>query len=135
MNYKLFTLEEANSLLPQVYAELLILRDLTRTFEEQLRHLRSMKADYSPSPEQASIDEDPFFELEAQLDFMRLEIDTIIGNFDRIGVQLKMLEPALLDFPGIVEGKEVLLCWKEGEDGITHYHGWEEGFAGRKRLP
>jgi hypothetical protein len=40
----------------------------------------------------------------------------------------------LLDFACEVEGRTVLLCWKLGETGITHWHGTDEGFAGRKPI-
>ena len=49
-----------------------------------------------------------------------------------MGVQIKDLDIGLLDFPCLVEGKVVLLCWKLGEETITHWHGTDEGFAGRK---
>jgi hypothetical protein len=51
-----------------------------------------------------------------------------------IGVQVKDLEQGLLDFPYVMDGKTVLLCWKLGEPAITHWHTEEEGFAGRKPL-
>ncbi len=35
-------------------------------------------------------------------------------------------------FPCEVDGEIVLLCWKLGESAITHWHGTNEGFAGRK---
>ena len=44
------------------------------------------------------------------------------------------LEIGLLDFPCEVEGRTVLLCWKLGEKGITHWHDTSEGFAGRKPI-
>jgi hypothetical protein len=47
-------------------------------------------------------------------------------------VQVKDLAIGLLDFPCQVDGRTVLLCWKLGEKQITHWHGLEEGFAGRK---
>ena len=40
----------------------------------------------------------------------------------------------LLDFPCRVDGEIVLLCWKLGEEKITHWHSPEEGFAGRKPI-
>ena len=40
----------------------------------------------------------------------------------------------LLDFPCVVEGRVILLCWKLGEPGIGFWHDTEEGFAGRKPI-
>ncbi len=57
-----------------------------------------------------------------------------IAEIDSIGVQVKDLDIGLLDFPCAVEGRVVLLCWKMGETSITHWHGTDEGFAGRKPI-
>jgi hypothetical protein len=57
-----------------------------------------------------------------------------VAEIDSIGVQVKDLDVGLLDFPCEVEGRVVLLCWKLGEKTITHWHGTEEGFAGRKPI-
>src|SRR6202050_4871865 len=57
-----------------------------------------------------------------------------LAEIDCIGVQVKDIDIGLLDFPCEVDGKTVLLCWKMGENSITHWHGQEEGFAGRKLI-
>ena len=55
-----------------------------------------------------------------------------LEEISAIGVLVKDLDIGLLDFPCEVEGTTILLCWKLGEKSITHWHGMEEGFAGRK---
>jgi hypothetical protein len=57
-----------------------------------------------------------------------------LAEIDSTGVQVKDLDAGLLDFPCEVEGRIVLLCWKLGEKGITHWHDTGEGFAGRKPI-
>jgi len=57
-----------------------------------------------------------------------------IAEIHATGVQVKDIEIGLLDFPCKVEGEVVLLCWKLGEQKITHWHSTEEGFAGRKPI-
>ena len=57
-----------------------------------------------------------------------------LAEIDSIGVQVKDLDIGLLDFPCEVDGQTVLLCWKLGERSITHWHGTDEGFAGRKPI-
>jgi hypothetical protein len=57
-----------------------------------------------------------------------------VAEIDAMGVQVKDLEIGLLDFPCQVGEEIILLCWKLGEKGITHWHGLEEGFAGRKPI-
>jgi hypothetical protein len=58
-----------------------------------------------------------------------------LAEITAIGVQVKDLDLGLLDFPCKVEsGEIILLCWKLGETAITHWHGLEEGYAGRKPI-
>jgi len=57
-----------------------------------------------------------------------------LAEIDSIGVQVKDIDTGLLDFPCVVDGRVVLLCWKMGEQSITHWHSTEEGFAGRKPI-
>jgi hypothetical protein len=52
-----------------------------------------------------------------------------------LGGLVKDPERGLVDFPALRDGEEVLLCWELGEAEIRHWHGVEEGFAGRKELP
>ncbi len=57
-----------------------------------------------------------------------------VSEINAIGVQVKDLDIGLLDFPCRVDGEIVLLCWKMGEPTISHYHGTEEGYAGRRPI-
>ncbi len=57
-----------------------------------------------------------------------------LAEIDAMGVQVKDLDSGLLDFPCQLKDEIVLLCWKSGEDDITHWHGMEEGFRGRKPI-
>jgi hypothetical protein len=55
-----------------------------------------------------------------------------LAEIDEIGVQVKDLEQGLLDFPSVMDGKAVLLCWKLGEKEIGFWHSPEDGFAERQ---
>lgn len=57
-----------------------------------------------------------------------------LAEMDEIGVQVKDLEKGLLDFPCLMEGHTVLLCWKLGEKEIGFWHSTDDGFEGRKPL-
>lgn len=135
MNNKTFTLSEANALLPQLQEELFRLQELVQRFEDRYLELEKDKAAHEQSSSRREEAADPFFEQEAELDFLRLEADLLIQNFARQGVLLKMINPGLIDFPAVLNGEDVLMCWKQGEDRITHYHGWHDGFIGRKPIP
>jgi len=62
------------------------------------------------------------------------EAKDTLAEIDAIGVQVKDLEEGLLDFPCVIDGRTVLLCWKLGEREIGYWHSPEDGFAGRKPL-
>jgi hypothetical protein len=62
------------------------------------------------------------------------ETKDTLTEIEEIGVQVKDLEQGLLDFPCVLDGKTVLLCWKLGEEEIGYWHLPEDGFEGRKPL-
>ena len=141
MDVRLFTLAEANALLPELKIQLSRLQALVRELEHRLEALHHKKKEYRKRirtegggrPEQGG--EDPFFLDESRIEFLRMEAELIMGNFRRHGVLLKSVFPGLLDFPSIVDGKQVLICWKEGEERATCYHGWHDGYQGRRPHP
>jgi hypothetical protein len=62
-------------------------------------------------------------------------VERAVGELQQLGVLVKDLDSGLVDFPALHGGEEVLLCWQVGEDEVAHWHGLEDGFAGRKPLP
>jgi hypothetical protein len=70
----------------------------------------------------------------AERDKCLQETKDALAEIDAIGVQVKDLDRGLLDFPCLVDGRTVLLCWKLGEKEIGYWHSIEDGFAGRKPL-
>jgi hypothetical protein len=62
------------------------------------------------------------------------EAKDTLAEIEEIGVQVKDLERGLLDFPCVLDGKTVLLCWSLGEEEIGYWHSPEDGFDGRKPL-
>jgi hypothetical protein len=70
----------------------------------------------------------------AERDKTAKEMSDTMAEIDEIGVVVKDLDQGLLDFPAVLDGQAVLLCWKLGEKEIGFWHSAEEGFAGRKPL-
>jgi hypothetical protein len=128
---KWFSLEEANEMLPFVDQELKKMQALKHNFEEKYAELRIKKNEHAEKP---GSEKDPFFVMEAELEFLQIEARGLIQNFQLSGVELKDIDTGLVDFPALMEGQEVLLCWKQGEDRIRFYHGNQDGFAGRKPI-
>ena len=57
-----------------------------------------------------------------------------IDELDELGLLVKDIDAGLVDFPAVIEGEPVLLCWRLGEDEVAWYHGYDDGFAGRRPL-
>jgi hypothetical protein len=76
-------------------------------------------------------------ELQEQVAEAAGEVAAFVAELESLGVQVKDLDRGLVDFPARHPATEetVLLCWELGEAGVEHWHGLEEGFAGRKPLP
>jgi hypothetical protein len=66
-----------------------------------------------------------------------LEMQKYIEELEELGCSFKdwNFTVGLVDFPAIIDGEEVLLCWKSDEETIRYYHTAEAGFAGRKPIP
>jgi hypothetical protein len=61
-------------------------------------------------------------------------IQETVQRFEEIGCLLKDVDTGLLDFPTLYHGKEVYLCWKLGEAGISFWHHVKDGFRGRQAI-
>jgi hypothetical protein len=62
------------------------------------------------------------------------EIRRGLAEIVELGGAPKDLGLGLVDFPHLRDGREVNLCWRYGEREIRHWHGLDEGYAGRKPL-
>lgn len=55
-------------------------------------------------------------------------------RLDEWGITLRDIETGLIDFPALVNGRQVWLCWRLGEGDVDWWHELEAGFGGRRRL-
>jgi len=62
------------------------------------------------------------------------DLRALLERIHSTGCVVKDLDIGLLDFPARMNGEEVYLCWRLGEDRIRFYHRQDEGFAGRKPI-
>lgn len=130
---KYFTLEEANNLLPLIEQEVTYLQNVKLKFDQKYGQLQRLKKGTS-EPITKENGEDPYFVLEAELDFIQIEAQNHISNIHDKGALLKDIDLGLIDFPAMKDGEEVELCWQLGEKSITYYHGITEGYMGRKPI-
>jgi len=133
MSSRTFTLDEAQSLLP-------ILESLLRAAIAGKKLMEEVDAEMQALSHRifvnggTHVDVVPLARRKAERAKAEQRAKDAIAEIDSIGVQVKDLDIGLLDFPCEVEGQIILLCWKLGEKSITHWHGTQEGFAGRKPI-
>jgi hypothetical protein len=128
-----FTLEEAESLLPEIEADLREAISLKSKYQQAERELQSinqrviMMGGVQINPEEVR-------RHKQRRDESAAGMKATIERIQESGCIIKDLEIGLVDFTTLYRGEEVYLCWKLGERGIGFWHGMHEGFAGRKPI-
>jgi len=133
MSDRTFNLEQAHRLLP-------VLESLLRTAIAGKKLIEEVEAEQQALAHRIFLNGGTFLDVvplaRRKAERMKAEqrVKDALAEIDSIGVQVKDIDIGLLDFPCDVEGQIILLCWKLGEKSITHWHGTQEGFAGRKPI-
>ena len=124
---KLFTIQEANALLPNV-------RTIVAKIQQAHRRVAEYRDEARAAAEAA---EKGGGGISAGLAYAQAltQLTTAIAELEALGVQLKDFERGLVDFPSLRDGRVVLLCWQMGEgDELEWWHDVDAGFAGRTPL-
>jgi len=76
-------------------------------------------------------------EVQSRIGTLEAQIRDLIVELESIGCEYKdfAFDKGLVDFPGQIEGRDVLLCWKSDEPRVEWFHAYDAGFAGRARIP
>jgi hypothetical protein len=127
LEMKIFTVEEANALLPKV-------RKIVARIQQAHKSLARYREDVKKAAEAAEnggggiVDGVQYASILATLTEQLTELEGL-------GVQMKDFERGLIDFPSLRDGRMVLLCWQMGEgDELEWWHDVDAGFAGRTPL-
>ena len=133
-----FTLSEANRSLPLVKR---IVGDIVKAhaLAMKLQHELERQATAVAASKQtgqaglAALQQSPQnATMQQQLDTCMAKLEDFVDELSEIGCELKDYQMGLIDFVGRHEGRDVYLCWKLGEETITHWHELDSGFAGRQ---
>ena len=132
MQERMFTLEEANDLVPWLeerFEAMAPLRaELVRQQEELLSLLRRRRSNgHSSSEEDIS-------ESERIVSQLTQRLQEAVAEITSRGIQVRDIGRGLVDFPARREGEIVYLCWQRGEPSIDWWHPTDTGFAGRRPL-
>jgi len=134
MTQRLFTPAEVNGLIP-------LLSRLMDQAMERHRLAAELQAHLVEEQERIQtsggglIDRRDWKAKAERLDGLTIEIRGLLQEIVDLGGVTKDLSIGLVDFPGMVSGETVNLCWKAGEDEVRFWHGFDEGYAQRKPLP
>ena len=129
MQQRLFTVDEANALIPKLEIIMGRLQRQGLNFRQEVEELVHQTKGAEDELSTAQI-----IELRPHLQPLVEEIEVLLEQLDSLGVEMKGLDLGLIDFPAEIEGEVVLLCWQFGEKEVGYYHTLEAGFAGRKPL-
>jgi len=129
---RLFTVEQANALLPLVKAIVTDLAELSREVIERRERLANLSSGRPAGARDVYSEEVAQIEEELEKDTERLK--EYVDELRALGVEPKNGPQGLVDFPALLDGRLVFLCWKLGEPEVLHWHELEAGFAGRHSL-
>lgn len=121
---KHYTREEARALLPKVRSWLEELDRRRRVMNSQDQRLRGM----------LECGCDAGGDLVNKWVRTLAELQELLQEFEVRQIQIKDVERGLVDFPAIIGGREVFLCWEKDEEDIEFWHDIDSGYAGRERL-
>lgn len=124
---KIFTVQEANALLPEVR----IIAGKIQRAHRKVSRFRDEAKKAAKAAEQG----DGGMASGVAYATVLTELTTQLAELEALGVQLKDFERGLVDFPSLRDGRVVLLCWQLGEgDQLEWWHDVDAGFAGRTPL-
>ncbi|HKX31783.1 MAG TPA: DUF2203 domain-containing protein [Blastocatellia bacterium] len=123
---RLFTLEEANALLPQV-------RQLFTQIDKSRATFRQLEPEVKRASERANAGDGGTVYGVQYADALNRFMSSVHEILSR-GIEIKDFDRGLCDFPSEREGRVVYLCWQRGEERIEWWHDLDTGFAGRQRL-
>ncbi len=130
VNDKLFSVEEANILLPEI-------RTILDEFKDRKKMFFELKEEIIELTEIVDSEEYRSEELSKKERIMRAtskEIENLFEEIADLGCVVKDIDNGLVDFISIFQGRKVFLCWKQGEDKVSWYHDMQSGFTGRKKI-
>ena len=120
---KFFDLREANRTLPLVSR---IVRDVVDANARMREiHLEARQSIENGQTREAEA-------LQDRLQQLGFERSTYVEELEELGIELKDPNVGLVDFPAMLDGRIVYLCWKLGEEAIDHWHELSAGFTGRR---
>ena len=130
---RFFTIQQAERLLPEVESIIRDAIDAKSGYEQAEEEMQNFSRRIMMLGG-VRVDHTKILEHRDQRDSNAELLKAAMEKIAEIGCLVKDLDIGLIDFPTLLNGEEVYLCWKLGETGIHFWHGVHEGFQGRKAI-
>lgn len=130
---KRFTLAQAQQLIPQVDRLLRAALAAKAAYDEVERAIQSF-GERVMLMGGIMVDREQVIDRRSRRETTATRLRGSIEEVQELGCVIKDLDTGLVDFPTLLRGVEVYLCWKLGETEIAYWHGVDEGFRGRKAI-
>lgn len=128
-NEKLFSLAEANTLIPRIEFIMSRIQHLALQIRQEIKQLALNSDQFAHDGTIVQL-----LRLKPELQPLFAELSHSVQEIEKLGGNCKGLDLGLVDFPAKIGGEVVELCWQYGEKEIMYYHRRDEGFAGRRLL-
>jgi hypothetical protein len=116
-------------------AALPLVRRITTDLADLQTRAASLVAAYQEEHRRASPSQVVLNDTKREISAAAAQQDACVEELAALGVELKDAATGLVDFPAVLEGAPVLLCWRLGEERVEYFHTETDGFAGRKPIP
>ena len=127
-----FTVQQANAALPLIRA---IVSDLVHLSKEVLERRQRLAMLFDGRRRDSS---DPYrqelAQIEEELDKDSQRLREFVDELVQLGVEPQSATEGLVDFPSLIDGRRVYLCWKLGENEVLFWHELDAGYQGRQPL-
>jgi hypothetical protein len=120
-----YTVEEATKTLPYV-------RGIVAEICEAYRAIQELGCVHNATP---SGSEQERTDLRREIRERAQRLKECCEELEQLGAELKDYESGLVDFPALLSGEEISLCWRTGEETVGFWHDKNAGFAGRQPIP
>ena len=121
---RFYDIDDANAALPGLDG---ILTTLAEQRAELIRLRDQVTADDKPEAEELR-------RVRLRMQGLVDQMAAGVARIEELGVTLRDIPDGLIDFPALVNGRQVWLCWRRGEDAVEHWHPVDTGFADRRPL-
>jgi hypothetical protein len=129
---KFFTVAEANNALPLVRAIVQDIATLATELRERHERLSRLRPDKKKRLSEAHDEE--LRQGKAELERGQAKMEEYVRELAQLGVEVKDYFTGLVDFPSLMHGRPVYLCWRLDEPTVEYWHELEAGFAGRQKV-